>query len=111
MMNEEFYRRAAEVKSKEEERIRVRNEKLLAKFEEALTETIGHELREDQKFAARGLATFLMNEMLTDWIDVWDDSGNGIDSGDLFNKVNLMIKLVNQSNSAPKEPIKSQSKA
>jgi hypothetical protein len=96
-MNEEFYRRAAEYKAKQAERERVQNEELFSKFEQAFAEVIGQELREDQKKAARGLATFLMNELLSDWIDVWDDSGNGIDSGDLIKKIESMIALVKQS--------------
>jgi hypothetical protein len=89
--------KAQESKAKQAERERVRNEELLAKFESALVEVVGHELREDQKLASRRLATFVMNEMLTHWIDVWDDSGNGIDSGDLINKIDAMIKLVKQA--------------
>ena len=96
-MSEEFYRRAAEFKAKEAERERDANEKLFAKFEAALVETIGHGLREDQKLAARGLATLFMNELLSDWIDVWDDSGNGIDSGDLLKKIDSMIVLTKQA--------------
>lgn len=89
--------KAEKFKAEQAERERVRNEEMFAKFELALIEVIGHELREDQKRAARGLATFMMNEMLTHWIDVWDNSGNGIDSGDLINKIDAMIKLVKQA--------------
>lgn len=96
-MNDKFYRRAAEYKAKEAERARVLNEELFAKFERAIVEVVGQELREDQKKAARGLATFFMNELLSDWIDVWDDSGNSIDSGDLIKKIEEMIALVKQS--------------
>ena len=89
--------KAEEFKAKQAERERVRNEELFVKFESALVEVVGHDLREDQKIAVRGLATFLMNEMLTHWIDVWDDSGNGIDSGDMLDKIGAMIKLVKQA--------------
>lgn len=99
-----FLRRAAEYKAKEAERARVLNEELFAKFERAIVEVVGQELREDQKVAARGLATFVMNEILSDWIDVWDDSGNGIDSGDLIKKVESMIVLVKQADDARHGP-------
>jgi hypothetical protein len=94
---EEALAKAKEFKAKQAERERVRNEELFAKFETALVEVVGQDLREDQKRAARGLATFLMNELLSDWIDVWDDAGNGIDSGDLIKKIEAMIVLVKQS--------------
>lgn len=38
----------------------------------------------------------MMNEFLSDWIDVWDDSGNGIDPGDMIKKIDAMIVLVKQ---------------
>jgi hypothetical protein len=97
VVNEEFYKRAAALKVAEAKREHERNEQLFAKFEQSLIEVVGTELREDQKHAARGLATFMMSELLTHWIDVWDDSGNGLDSGDLIKKIEQMIGLVKQS--------------
>lgn len=38
----------------------------------------------------------MMNELLSNWIDAWDDSGNGIDSGDMIQKIDAMIVLVKQ---------------